>query len=131
MACHFRLCHFKGHACQVGENPNPQSGRLNYHASSLLSKFFREVLRAMECAPNQCTPNVYQAINCFGRFFKLDLTVQEFFDFFEVRRYKKYAQVRVCNAKLFDENDIRKKLDLGLDMIKVCQALNTPAKFRE
>lgn len=56
-----------------------------------LSKFFTEVLCAMECAPNQCTPNIYWVINCFGRFFKLDLTMREFFDFFEVRRYKKYA----------------------------------------
>lgn len=42
---------------------------------------------------------------CFenlNSFFKLELTVHEFFYFFKVRRYKKYAQVRVCKAKLFD-----------------------------
>ncbi|KAI5323145.1 hypothetical protein L3X38_032217 [Prunus dulcis] len=64
----------------------------------------------------------------------------EFFYFFEVRRYEKYAQVRVCNAKLFDilskgdrvwhvdvlevsgrcegENDINKKLDFEPDLAK-------------
>lgn len=33
--------------------------------------------------------------------FKLDRTVQEFFSFFKVRVYEKYAQVSECNAKLF------------------------------
>ncbi|CAL8094022.1 unnamed protein product [Prunus armeniaca] len=59
-----------------------------------LSNFFRKVFCAMECAPNQCTLNVYRAIMCFenlSRFFKLDLTVLEFFYFFEVMHYKKYA----------------------------------------
>ncbi|CAL8153376.1 unnamed protein product [Prunus armeniaca] len=62
------------------------------------------VLRHGVC-PNQCTPNVYQVIMCFKNLsyvFKLDLTVGEFFYFFEVRHYKKYAQARVCKAKLFD-----------------------------
>ncbi|CAL8162508.1 unnamed protein product [Prunus armeniaca] len=108
------------------------------------------------------------------------LRADEFFYFFEVRHYEKYAQVQVCNAKLFDslsqgdhvwqtdmlevsgrwegevsggllvpltycdgkshltnfcllraKNDIRKKLDLDLDLIKVHQALNIPAKFHE
>ena len=70
-----------------------------------LSKFFREVFCAMECAPSQCTPNVYRAVICFenlSRFFKLDLTVKEFFYFFEVRRFEKYAQLRACEPKLFD-----------------------------
>ncbi|CAL9016951.1 unnamed protein product [Prunus brigantina] len=43
-----------------------------------LSKFFRKVLCSMECAPSQCTLNVYQAIMCFenlSSFFKLELTV--------------------------------------------------------
>jgi len=51
------------------------------------------------------TLNVYRAIIYFdnlSHFFKLDLTMWEFFYFFEVRRYEKYAQVRACNAKLFD-----------------------------
>ncbi|KAI5313223.1 hypothetical protein L3X38_042397 [Prunus dulcis] len=70
-----------------------------------LSKFFREVFCAMECGPSQCTPNVYWAIMCFenlSRFFKPDLTVQEFFYYFEVRHYEMYAQVLMCKANLFD-----------------------------
>ncbi|CAL9000954.1 unnamed protein product [Prunus brigantina] len=70
-----------------------------------MSKFFRDVLCAMECAPSQCTPNVYRAVLCFenlSHFFKLDLTVREFFYFFEVRRFEKYAQLRTCKPKLFD-----------------------------
>ncbi|KAL6272281.1 hypothetical protein ACE6H2_022973 [Prunus campanulata] len=70
-----------------------------------LSKLFKEVFCAMECAPSQCTPNVYRAIMCFenlSRFFMLELTVREFFYFFEVRRFEEYAQVRIYNAKLFD-----------------------------
>ncbi|CAL9027573.1 unnamed protein product [Prunus brigantina] len=59
-----------------------------------LSKLFKEVFCAMECAPSQCTPNVYQAIMCFenlSRLFKLELTMREFFYFFEVRRFEKYV----------------------------------------
>ncbi|CAL2246382.1 unnamed protein product [Prunus armeniaca] len=59
-----------------------------------LSKFFREMLYAMECAPNQCTSKVYRAIICFknlSRFFKLAHTVQKFFYFFKMRHYGKYA----------------------------------------
>ncbi|XP_021800206.1 LRR receptor-like serine/threonine-protein kinase FLS2 [Prunus avium] len=70
-----------------------------------LSKLFRDVFCAMECAPSQCTPNVYRAILCFenlSRFFKLGLTVREFFYFFEVRHFEKYAQVRACQPRLFD-----------------------------
>ncbi|CAL2239112.1 unnamed protein product [Prunus armeniaca] len=71
----------------------------------LLSKLFKEVFCAMGCAPSQCTPNVYRAIMCFenlSRFFTLELTVREFFYFFEVRCFKEYAQLRTCNVKLFD-----------------------------
>ncbi|KAI5316380.1 hypothetical protein L3X38_036087 [Prunus dulcis] len=71
----------------------------------LLSKFFRKVFCTMECAPSQCTMNFYRAIICFENmscFFKLDLTLREFFYYFEVRHYGTYAQVRVCKAKLFD-----------------------------
>ncbi|BBH07535.1 Protein kinase family protein with leucine-rich repeat domain, partial [Prunus dulcis] len=70
-----------------------------------LSKLFKEVFCAMGCAPSQCTPNVYRAIMCFenlSRFFMLELTVREFFYFFEVRHFERYAQVRVYNAKLFN-----------------------------
>ncbi|CAL2257356.1 unnamed protein product [Prunus armeniaca] len=70
-----------------------------------LSKLFKEVFYAMECAPSQCTPNVYRAIMCFenlSRFFTLELTVREFFYFFEVRHFERYAQVRVYKTKLFD-----------------------------
>ncbi|CAL8095405.1 unnamed protein product [Prunus armeniaca] len=70
-----------------------------------LSKLFKEVFCAMGCAPSQCTPNVYRAIMCFenlSRFFTLELTVREFFYFFEVRCFKEYAQLRTCNVKLFD-----------------------------
>ncbi|CAL2271795.1 unnamed protein product [Prunus armeniaca] len=70
-----------------------------------LSKLFKEVFCAMGCAPSQCTPNVYRAIMCFenlSRFFTLELTVREFFYFFEVRCFKEYAQLRNCNVKLFD-----------------------------
>lgn len=51
-----------------------------------------------------CPKPIYRAIMCFknlSRFFKLDLMVLEFFYFFKVRCYKNYAQVCVCNAKLF------------------------------
>ncbi|CAL8114443.1 unnamed protein product [Prunus armeniaca] len=70
-----------------------------------LSKLFKEVFCAMECAPSQCTPNVYRAIMCFenlSRFFTLELTVREFFYFFEVRHFEQYAQVRTYKTKLFD-----------------------------
>ena len=70
-----------------------------------LSKLFKEVFCAMGCAPSQCTPNVYRAIMCFenlSRFFTLELTVREFFYFFEVRCFKEYAQLRTCNVKIFD-----------------------------
>ncbi|CAL2230019.1 unnamed protein product [Prunus armeniaca] len=70
-----------------------------------LSKLFKEVFCTMGCAPSQCTPNVYRAIMCFenlSRFFTLELTVREFFYFFEVRCLKEYAQLRTCNVKLFD-----------------------------
>ncbi|CAL9001410.1 unnamed protein product [Prunus brigantina] len=59
-----------------------------------LLKFFREVFYVMDCAPSQCTSNVYRAIMCFenpSRFFKLDLMVRQFFYFFEMRHYEKYA----------------------------------------
>ncbi|CAL9000450.1 unnamed protein product [Prunus brigantina] len=62
------------------------------------SKFFNEMFCVMECAPSQCTLNVYRAIICFenlSHFFKLDMTVREFFYFFEVKRYEKDAQLRV------------------------------------
>ncbi|CAL8162884.1 unnamed protein product [Prunus armeniaca] len=64
-----------------------------------------KVFCTMECAPSQCTVNVYWVIMCFenlNHFFKLELTAWEFFYFFKVRRYKKYAQAHVCKAKLFD-----------------------------
>ncbi|CAL8131699.1 unnamed protein product [Prunus armeniaca] len=70
-----------------------------------LSNLFKEVFCAMECAPSQCTPNVYRAIMCFenlSHFFMLELTVREFFYFFEVRCFKEYAQLSTCNVKLFD-----------------------------
>ncbi|KAL6283864.1 hypothetical protein ACE6H2_014793 [Prunus campanulata] len=70
-----------------------------------LSRLFKEVFCAMECAPSQCTPNVYWAIKCFenlSRFFTLELTVREFFYFFQVRHFEDYAQVRIYKAKLFD-----------------------------
>ncbi|CAL8154981.1 unnamed protein product [Prunus armeniaca] len=70
-----------------------------------LSKLFKEVFCAMECAPSQCTPNVYRAIMCFenlSRFFTLELTLREFFYFFEVRHFEQYAQVRTYKTKLFD-----------------------------
>ncbi|CAL8151499.1 unnamed protein product [Prunus armeniaca] len=70
-----------------------------------LLKLFKEVFCAMECAPSQCTPNVYRAIMCFenlSRFFTLELTVREFFYFFEVRHFEQYAQVRTYKTKLFD-----------------------------
>ncbi|CAL2240991.1 unnamed protein product [Prunus armeniaca] len=70
-----------------------------------MSKFFRDVLCAMECALSQCTPNVYRAVICFenlSHFFKLDLTVKEFLYFFEVRRFEKYAQLRARKPKLLD-----------------------------
>lgn len=70
-----------------------------------MSKFFRGVFCAMECALSQFTPNVYRAIIYFdnlNRLFKLGLTMREFFYFFKVRRYEKYAQLCVSNAKLFD-----------------------------
>ncbi|CAL8168916.1 unnamed protein product [Prunus armeniaca] len=63
------------------------------------------VFCAMECALSQCIPNVYRAIiyiDNLNRFFKLGLTVGEFFYFFEVRRCEKYAQLCMSNAKLFD-----------------------------
>ncbi|CAL2270257.1 unnamed protein product [Prunus armeniaca] len=87
-----------------------------------LSKFFRKVFCIVECAP------------------------------IKSRAYEKYAEVRVCKAKLFhsfsqndhvwhvnvlevsgwwEENDICKRLDLGLDMVKVHRALNIPVRFRE
>ncbi|CAL2265879.1 unnamed protein product [Prunus armeniaca] len=92
-----------------------------------LSMFFRKVFCTMECAPSQCTVNVYWVIMCFenlNHFFKLELTAWEFFYFFKVRRYKKYAQAHVCKAKLFDKNDICKRLDLELDMVKIRLALS-------
>ncbi|CAL2247757.1 unnamed protein product [Prunus armeniaca] len=36
-----------------------------------------------------------------SRFFKLELTVLEFFYFFKVRHFEKYGQVRIYNAKMF------------------------------
>ncbi|CAL2256654.1 unnamed protein product [Prunus armeniaca] len=72
-----------------------------------LPKFFQKVFSAMWCAPSQCTLKVYRAIMCFknlSRFFKLELTVQEFFYFFKVRRFEKYCQVCIYHAKLFDSS---------------------------
>ncbi|CAL2256732.1 unnamed protein product [Prunus armeniaca] len=43
-----------------------------------LSKFFRKVFCTMDCAPSQCTSNVYRVIMCsenLSSFFKLDLTM--------------------------------------------------------
>ncbi|CAL2277928.1 unnamed protein product [Prunus armeniaca] len=57
----------------------------------------------MECDPSQCTLNVYLAVICFDNlncFFKLGLTLQEFFYFFEVKHCKKYAQLRAHKEKL-------------------------------
>ncbi|BBG93957.1 Protein kinase family protein with leucine-rich repeat domain, partial [Prunus dulcis] len=113
-----------------------------------LSKLFKEVFCAMGCAPSQCTPNVYRAIMCFENlscFFMLELTVREFFYFFEVRHFELYAQVRVYKAKLFNglsqgvhawHDDVlevsgRKQLELRPDMAKVHRALNIPLRFRE
>ncbi|KAI5311332.1 hypothetical protein L3X38_000053 [Prunus dulcis] len=70
-----------------------------------MSKFFRKVLHAIGCAPSQCTPNVYRIVICFdnlNRFFRLGLTLREFFYFFEVRRCNKYAQLCVHKEKMFD-----------------------------
>ncbi|CAL9025171.1 unnamed protein product, partial [Prunus brigantina] len=102
----------------------------------------RGVFCAVECALSQCTPNIYWAIIYFDNlncFFKLGLTVEEFFYFFKVRRCEKYAQLCVSNAKMFDSfsqghhvwnadvleirgkwevKDITQKLDLRLDMAK-------------
>ncbi|KAI5323556.1 hypothetical protein L3X38_032628 [Prunus dulcis] len=71
----------------------------------LLSKLFKKVFCIMGYAPSQYSLNVYLVIMCFenlSRFFKLGLIVWEFFYFFKVRRYEKYAQVNVCNTKLFN-----------------------------
>ncbi|CAL8082890.1 unnamed protein product [Prunus armeniaca] len=70
-----------------------------------MSKLFKEVFCAIGCAPSQCTLNVYRAVMCFenlSRFFMLELTVPEFFYFFEVRHFKEYAHVRIYKVKLFD-----------------------------
>ncbi|KAI5335966.1 hypothetical protein L3X38_026100 [Prunus dulcis] len=70
-----------------------------------LSKLFKEVFCAMGCAPSQCTPNIYRVNMCFknlNRFFMLELTVREFFYFFEVRHFERYAQVRIYKAMLFN-----------------------------
>ncbi|BBH05574.1 hypothetical protein Prudu_017010, partial [Prunus dulcis] len=89
-----------------------------------------------------------EAVICFenlSRFFMLELTVREFFYFFEVRHFKEYAQVRIYKAKLFDSlsqgdhawhDDVlevsgRKQLELGPDMAKVRRALNILLRFRE
>ncbi|CAL2258547.1 unnamed protein product [Prunus armeniaca] len=78
----------------------------------------------------------------------LELTVREFFYFFEERCFEKYAQVysfpsfsrqwegdvddgphvpiTYCNV-----SDICKKLELELDMAKVGGALNIPSRFHE
>ncbi|CAL2246122.1 unnamed protein product [Prunus armeniaca] len=92
-----------------------------------MSKFFRDVLCAMECALSQCTLNVYRVVICFenlSRFFKLDLTVREFFYFFEVRCFEKYAQVRARKAKLFDS------LSQGDHVARTCWKLVAYGKGR-
>ncbi|CAL2247381.1 unnamed protein product [Prunus armeniaca] len=93
-----------------------------------LSKFFRKLFCPIECAPSQCAPNAYQAIMCFRNpscFFKLDLTVQEFFYFSEVKHYEKStdggkARMAMVHLflSLFTMNDISKKLDLKPNMAK-------------
>ncbi|CAL2271085.1 unnamed protein product [Prunus armeniaca] len=105
--------------------------------------FFGKVFRAMEYALSQCTLNVYWAIMCFENlncFFKLDLTMREFFYFFKVRHYEKSAEggkARSAMVRSFlsptvmIQNDICKKQDLGPDMAKVCWALNIPARIPE
>ncbi|VVA32272.1 PREDICTED: LOC110760952 [Prunus dulcis] len=86
-------------------------------------------------------------------YFSLDFTFPLLKFFRKVRCYKKYAQVRVYNAKLVDsliqgdhawhayvlevsrrwegENDMNKKRDLESDMTKVRRGLNIPARFYE
>lgn len=138
MASHLSLCHTWWHACQAGsvfnwqwamcgsENPDARIITFRPFYFSLgftfsLSKFFRKFFCTMECTPSQCTPNVYKKIMCFGNlscFFKLDLMVWEFFYFSEVKRYKKYSQVRVWNAKLFDSLN-QGDLVWHTDMLKV------------
>lgn len=69
-----------------------------------LSKFFWEVFYAIGCALSQCTSDVYWVVICFenlDQFFRLGLTVWDFFYFFEVSSYEKNAQVCVCNTNLF------------------------------
>ncbi|CAL9024365.1 unnamed protein product [Prunus brigantina] len=75
-----------------------------------------------------------------NRFFKLELTRSmlkspKLFHSFSQSDHVWHANVLEVSgrweSKVGDENDIYKRLELGLDMVKVHQALNIPARFRE
>lgn len=59
----------------------------------------------MGFVPAQLSPNEYRELMCFANlseFFKLKPTFQEYFYFYEIRRFRLYAQFRI-KIKLFSK----------------------------
>ncbi|KAM1600657.1 hypothetical protein EV1_024662 [Malus domestica] len=68
--------------------------------------FFQEVFCSMRCAPAQCSPNAVRVMVGFhnlSQFFDLDLTINEFWYFFDIGHIGGVGQLQSCH-KLFDNS---------------------------
>ena len=71
-----------------------------------MPRFFQEVLCSMKCAPAQCSPNAVRVMVGFlnlSQFFDLDLTVNEFWYFFDIGHIDGVWQLR-SRHRLFDHS---------------------------
>ncbi|KAM2570359.1 hypothetical protein TB2_010339 [Malus domestica] len=74
-----------------------------------MQRFFQEVLCSIRCAPTQCSPNTVHVMVGFhnlSQFFDLDLTVNEFWYFFDIGHIDKVGQLW-SRHKLFDNSSKR------------------------
>ncbi|KAM1058290.1 hypothetical protein ACFX2A_032137 [Malus domestica] len=74
-----------------------------------MPRFFQEVLYFMKCALAQCSPNTVRVMVRFhnlSQFFDLDLTVNEFWYFFDIGHIDGVGQLR-SRHRLFDNSSKR------------------------
>ncbi|KAM1790781.1 hypothetical protein ACFX12_034811 [Malus domestica] len=74
-----------------------------------MPRFFQEMLCSMKCAPIQCSPNAVRVMVGFlnlSQLFDLDLTVYEFWYFFDIGHIDGVGQLR-SRHRLFDHSSKR------------------------
>ena len=72
-----------------------------------MPRFFQEVLSSMRCIPIHCSPNTVRVIVGFhnlSQFFDLDLTVNDFWYFFDIGHIEGVGQLRSCHRIFYNSS---------------------------